>query len=145
MLALYATSATPRVGDWYIGSAWIRANTTNGFYYGSGPVFIQFDGGVMAGRNINGGRSYCKPNWTGGEEWMWCYTLGKIVTTGAGKTQFSLQADGTHSTSIYCPTFTHLPSGTIPDNEVWEYAQSLQPFAAVCSVGTTCNCAGHSF
>ena len=144
-LTMYSVTQTPHVGDWFVASSWIRANSASGFYSGNHPLYIQIDNAKLAGQNIARGRAYCQPNWTGNQEWMWCYTLAKIMAASSGTSRLSAAADQNHSVSIYCPTFTRIPAGTVSDNEVWEYAQSLQPYAASCSVGTTCNCAGHRF
>jgi hypothetical protein len=144
-LALYTTASKPNAGDWFVASTWMRANTENGFYSGNGPVFLEVLHSTLSGRNIGTSRAYCHPNWKGRGEWMWCYTLAKVVTPATGTTKFSIVTDKTHSISLYCPTLSRIPAGTISDAEVWEYAQSLQPYAATCPVGTTCNCAGHRF
>jgi hypothetical protein len=130
------TVYTPAVGDWIIGGAWVSSSTktlTNG-------VNLATCG-------------YPTPNFTyslyqsgqlyGDGQWEWEWFAYKVASGSA--THLGIQAafSSTNSVTAYGPVLYIIPKGALSDNEVVEFASSMNSVDSSCEVGQICNLAGH--
>jgi hypothetical protein len=121
------------VGDWYVGGAWLRSQTANGYAQSNtqGLVFSVIDQG-----NSGTGRQSSAIN-RGDGEWEWQWIAQKIASISAASARivFGAAFDGTHTIEAYAPILVHIPAGTLSDNEAYELAINLQSYPDTATPG----------
>jgi hypothetical protein len=121
------------VGDWYVGGAWVRSQTANGYAQSNtqGLVF-----GLINQGNSGTGRQSSAIN-RGDGEWEWQWIAEKIVSnsTAPARIVFGTAFDGTHAIEAYAPILVHIPAGTLSDNEAYELAINLQSYPDTATPG----------
>lgn len=121
------------IGDWYIGGAWLRSQTANGYARSNtqGLVFSLIGQGDEAA-----GRQSSAIN-RGDGEWEWQWLVEKITKSPSSRARivFGVGFDSTHAIEAYAPVLLHIPAGAISDNEAYEIALNLQSYPDSASVG----------
>jgi hypothetical protein len=133
MLYFFDQNQRISVGDWYIGGAWVRSQTANGYAQSNtqGLVFSLINQG-----NSGTGRQSNAIN-RGDGEWEWQWIAEKIVSNSAAPARvvFGAAFDGTRTIEAYAPILVHIPAGTLSDNEAYELAINLQSYPDTATPG----------
>jgi hypothetical protein len=130
------TSYKPTANDWIVVGVWAKGGWPRAGTLGPGcsgyglPKFSSSFG--------NDGLQ------KGDGQWQYLWKAYKVASSGSATT---LCAGGVYNNSItptlYGPTLYIIPAGTISDNEVLEFASSMNSVDPGCRVGQICNVAGH--
>jgi hypothetical protein len=140
-LFFYEAPSTIALGDYWIGGAWVRSQTANG--YGNGGT--QGTNISITGAGNLTTTEHCVTDTTIGDgQWSWQYCLLKITqaTTSPSEVLFSTYFVSGHVVQAYAPVLVRVPSGTISDNEAYALAAALTSFDSNCSVGAICGLNG---
>jgi hypothetical protein len=131
------TSAyTPSAGDWIVQGVWVK---------GWPPASINFPTPNCYGYPVpTFSASYAnKALVSDAGEWTFWWNAFKV----SGGSATYLAANGSFNDaitpSLYGPVLYIIPSGTLSDNEVLEFASSMNSVDSSCGVGQICNVAGH--
>jgi hypothetical protein len=121
------------VGDWFLGGAWLRSSTGNGYSQSNtrGLAFsIVGNGNSLVGRQ-NGAVNKGDGEW----EWQWFAEQVVSAATPSADLRFGGTFDNQHGIEVYAPVLIRIPAGTISDNEVYELAVNLQSYPDTSSPG----------
>ena len=136
------TPTTLTVGDYFIGAAWVRSQTANGYANNTMPINVGFNPSLPSALIVN--NSYIV---SGDGQWDWVVVICKIITAPSNpyNVQLAVNYDATHTIQVYAPILVYIPLGTISENEIYSYAAALAPYDKNCAVGTTCGLATQLF
>ena len=144
----YSSSAALNLGDTYIGGAWVRSATANGYNSGNPPIGFSFGGGGAGVGDTCASAPGVPPSGNGiifgnvsgpmqaDGQWQFYSLVCKVFSnpTTPGTTFFGV-ADSTHTVDIYAPILVLFPAGTISDNEAYEIAANLSPWPSSANPG----------
>jgi hypothetical protein len=127
---------TPAVGDWFVAGVWAKglAQTGTSFntscYGVAAPTYSNTfsDLGMLVGDG----------------QWQYLWIAQKVGAT-APSTDVCVDANFSNklTPTLYGPTLYYIPAWTISDNEVLEFASTMNSVDPSCQVGQICNIAGH--
>src|SRR5208337_2507314 len=80
---------------------------------------------------------------TGDGQWTYQWYAEKVASGAATQVGALGIFSNTVTPTLYGPTLYIIPAGTISDNEVLEFASSMNSMDSACPVGSICNVAGH--
>lgn len=121
------------VGDWYIGGAWLRSLTANG-YAESNTQGLSF-GLVGEGDSATGRQSGAINKGDGEWEWQWLVEKITAGVTTPARVIFGAAFDDTHTIEAYAPVLIHIPAGMVSENEIFEMAVNLQSYPDTATPG----------
>ena len=131
-----AIDYTPVAGDWILGGAWVKGDTSTPYYdlgfSTCGYPTLQFSKNASQQGMIKGDG-----------QWSWQWLAYKI--SGGPATHFGMGAQfGVDCPiTVYGPVLYIIPRGTLSDNEVLEFASTMASVDSACPVGSICNMPGH--
>jgi hypothetical protein len=125
----------PAAGDWIIAGVWAQnlAQTGTSFntgYYGQpSPTFSATfaNYGMIVGDG----------------QWQYLWIAEKVASGASTSVCASAIFTNKLTPTLYGPTLYVIPAGTQSDNEVLEFASSMNSVDPRCQVGQICNVAGH--
>jgi hypothetical protein len=135
-ISLGACSAyRPTKGDWIVVGIWEKGWPPTNTYltatcygYGFPKVSATFQNkGLLTG------------------EGQWTYQWAAFKVESGPDTQIGATGifDKTITPTLFGPTLYIIPAGTSSDNEVLEFASTMNSVDSTCPIGSTCNVAGH--
>ena len=129
-----STGYTPNAGDWIVAGIWgIGLAQKNSFVTGCpGSPSVTF--------------SYTYNNYgmnAGDGQWQYIYTAEKVASGSATSVCALVDFTDTVTPTLYGPTLYVIPAGTLSDNEVLNFANTMNSVDSACAVGSICNVAGH--
>jgi hypothetical protein len=140
-------SGTVGVGDWIICGVWVRSTaaftppTGAGYTGGGNPVACGPTGG-----SSSVGYLISNPPPNGGDnEWEWVWSAYKFTAVSGSPGVLFQALFGTSLPIVaYAPIMVRVPSGTISDGDVANFALNLRPYSNTCTVGMVCDWIGQS-
>jgi hypothetical protein len=134
------TNGTISVGDYFVGAAFVRSRTSNG-YVGGTPIQV-----VVSGTGAETSCRDVRNTVAGDGQWDWVYEICKV--TAAPRNPYVIELiglfDSKHALQAYGPVLNYISAGTLSDNEAFAYAAALKSYANTCSVGSVCGLSGQS-
>jgi len=130
-------------GDWFVGGAWVRGAT----HTNSSALSISNCGlGTPKWATSPGAQRVQGGIGSGDGQWQWLWFAYKVGANGTAADSVGIAAQFNLSSPItaYGPVLYHIPKGALSDNEVLEFASSMNSVDANCEVGQICSVAGHS-
>ena len=147
----YSQSLSLAVGQYFVAGLYMRFNSPDDSYEFSGAV------GAVPGVKIGVGGTRntvsCSLLWPPGmktDGWFWSYQICRVTAAPTSPATVTVIATapvvGTHTSvmDFYAPMLLNIPTGSISNDEVYELANSLVPYANTCMVGTLCGILGSS-
>ncbi len=140
--ALFLTSTscgawyTPTAGDWILTGAWVKGNRNTPL----GVIALSFCGypaPAVSYKTQNGGQL------KGDGQWQWQWQAEKISGGTPAPVGYRAELNSSSPITVYGPVLYIIPSGTISDNEVLEFASTMASVDSACPVGSICNMPGH--
>jgi hypothetical protein len=134
------TNRTIFVGDYFVGAAFVRSRTANG-YVGGTPIQI-----VVSGTGVQTSCRGVSNTVAGDGQWDWVYEICKVIAAPRNPYVIELIGlfDSRHTLQAYAPVLNYIRAGTLSENEVYSYAAALMGYANTCSVGSICGLSGQS-
>jgi hypothetical protein len=132
-------NVTPTAGDWLVEGVWVKgawAPTASVYLIGNCPG---------SGYPTTSATYYNSGLQIGDGQWQYVWFANKFVG-GTGNTNVCMTGNGISTSSqptLYGPTMYYIPAGTLSDNEVLEFASSMNSVDPRCQVGQICNVSGH--
>lgn len=129
------TPYTPNPGDWIVVGVWgigmsPGTQTINPTCYGYSFPKVS--------------ASYAVPGREKGDgQWQYQWQAFKVASGSATQIGTNVLFSKALTPTLYGPTLYIIPSGTLSDNEVLEFASSMNSLDSNCRVGQICNLAGH--
>lgn len=125
---------TPNAGDWIVLGVWGKGlaqnNSLNTNCWGS-PVPTFSESFLNSGMIVGDGN------------WQYLWVAEKVASGSATYVCADVVFTNKVTPTLYGPTLYVVPSGTLSDNEVLEFASSMNSVDSSCQVGQICNVAGH--
>jgi hypothetical protein len=129
---LYSGSVAWAVGDWVVAGTWMRGTSTT---MAQGPL-IATAGATKPTFDTNTEYFALDPPILGAGDWFWVYGAHKVTAIlGTSDLLFAARASPTTQTDLYAPFMCRIPTGTLSDSEVLEWAQHLQSYPDGAPVG----------
>ena len=131
------TSYTPVSGDWIVLGSWKKSTVVPP----AGPsVSIQYCGfpAITFSSQYNNGAMIL-----GDGQWSFVWTAYKVASGSATNIGAGMLFSSAGPLAAYGPMLYIIPAGTISDNEVLEFASSMNSVDSSCQAGQICNVAGH--
>jgi hypothetical protein len=123
-------SYTSAVGDWVITGIWEQ--------FMNGDNNLQLPGTGLTSS------TFFQDNGMGFEDrWVFRWRAFKVSNAVTVSLFLNIQYSNTLTPLLYGPILYVIPSGTLSDNEVIDFATSMASTDSACPVGTICNVAGH--
>jgi hypothetical protein len=126
---------TPKAEDWIVAGVWAQGLAQNGSSFNTNcygqpvPTFstTYFNNGMIVGDG----------------QWQYLWIAEKIASGSATAACVDAVFTNTVTPTLYGPTLYIIPARTLSDNEVLEFASSMNSVDSSCEVGQICNVAGH--
>jgi hypothetical protein len=135
-LIFYDANRTCAVGDFFIGGAWVRSQAGGGWAGGAGggnPIYSNIfnTAGFASTGQMHGADFF------GDGEWNWVWFVQKVSTIGTNpcEVRFMLAFNSTYGLQMYAPVLMHIATGTISDNEAYDFAANMKSYPDTASVG----------
>jgi hypothetical protein len=125
---------TPAVGDWIIAGAWVKGGSPLGV---TALAFCGYPGPATSYKAQNDGQM------KGDGQWQWQWKAEKISGGTPVPVGYRAQFSSSSPITVYGPVLYIIPSGTLSDNEVLEFASTMTSVDSACPVGSICNMPGH--
>jgi hypothetical protein len=126
---------TPNAGDWVVLGVWGKGlaqnNSLNTNCWGQ-PVPTFGESFLNSGMIVGDGN------------WQYLWVAEKVASGAATYVCADVNFTNKVTPTLYGPTLYIIPRGTLSDNEVLEFASSMNSVDPSCQVGQICNVAGHS-
>jgi hypothetical protein len=127
---------TPNAGDWIVLGVWGKGlaqhNSLNTSCWGQ-PVPTFSESFLNSGMIVGDGN------------WQYLWVAEKVASGSATYVCADVIFNNKVTPTLYGPTLYIIPSSTLSDNEVLEFASSMNSVDSSCQVGQICNVAGHPF
>ena len=124
----------PNAGDWIVAGIWAKGLAqTNSFVTGCPG-------------NPSTTYSYTYNNYgmiVGDGQWQYLWVAEKVASGSATTICDLVHFTNTVTPTLYGPTLYVIPAGTLSDNEVLNFANTMNSIDSACPVGSICNVAGH--
>jgi len=125
---------TPTAGDWIIAGAWVKGGSPLAV---TALAFCGYPSPVTSYKAQNDGQM------KGDGQWQWEWKAEKISGGTAVPVGYCAQFSSSSPITVYGPVLYIIPSGTLSDNEVLEFASTMTSVDSACPVGSICNMPGH--
>jgi len=127
---------TPVTGDWLVAGVWVQgmSPTQDSFTIGCWGVAAP----AYSARHVNSGMQIGGP-----KDWQFRWIAEKVTSNAASQLAALALYNNTGTPTLYGPVLFVIPDGTLSDNEVLEFASSMNSADPSCQVGQICNVAGH--
>jgi hypothetical protein len=134
-LTMGCPAYTPAAGDWIVVGIWgvgmtPGTQTIKADCYGYGFPTVS---ATYRNSGINAGDG----------QWMYQWQAYKVSGGSATKIGAHLLFSNTLTPTFYGPTLYIIPAGTLSDNEVLEFASTMNSIDTRCPVASICNVAAH--
>lgn len=131
------TSAPWNVGDYWVGSEWVRSPGGN-----YGTVALPLLATLTPGNAWS--CSVLNPPYSGDGEWFYRSEICKVTASKTSVDWFIMQEglNYTNTIQVYGPALVRIPSGAVSDNEAYEIWNNLSPYSNICPVGAICGLPG---
>jgi len=132
----FNSSVSVAANDWFVGASFEASPDATQFQDYSGVSNLQILG--------SGDTTACTrlfPPFTTQGEWEWVYTVCQLTAAPTTPATVILQNYFSPTTplQVYAPMLIHIPaSAGLSASEVYEFANSLNPYNTNCPVGTIC-------
>ena len=126
----------PVAGDWIVAGAWTQGVAQTG----GRALFTQcmdYPASKMSATLTNFGAM------VGDGQWQYLWLASKVASGSATNVCVSVYYNNKLTPTLYGPTLYIIPAGTLSDNEVLEFASSMNSVDPSCQVGQICSVAGH--
>jgi hypothetical protein len=128
-------------GDWVVGGVWVKNfNNNGGLSVASCPTgsSVRYSRTLTnPGELVNNGSGIV-------DSWEFIWTAGKIGNANTGNQACLTVGTTKASTPIfYGPVLYFLPQSLMTDNEVIEFATTMNSLDSSCLTGSVCNVSGH--
>ena len=134
-LTLGLTSYTSAIGDWVVTGVW-GENLAQ-----TGDSFVQ---GCPGQPTYNSSYTYkAFGPFKGDGQWQFLWMAQKMSTVTSGNICALVHFNSAIQPTLYGPVFYIIPAGTLSDNEVVNFANTMNSVDTSCGVGAICNVAGH--
>ena len=131
-------NVTPAAGDWLVEGVWVK-----GAWAPTASVYLI---GNCAGYGYptTSATYYNSGLQLGDGQWQYVWFANKFAG-GTGNTSVCMtgQFNNGAGPTLYGPTMYYIPAGTLSDNEVLEFASTMNSVDPRCQVGQICNVSGH--
>ena len=125
---------TPKAGDWIVLGVWGKGlaqhNSLNTNCWGQ-PVPTFTESFLNSGMIVGDGN------------WQYLWVAEKVASGPATYVCADVSFTNKVTPTLYGPTLYVIPSGTLSENEVLDFASSMNSVDPSCQVGEICNVAGH--
>jgi hypothetical protein len=127
---------TPTANDWIVEGVWVKGGwpPNSNFFQ---PTCSGYGFPTTSASYKNGGLLI------GDGQWQYIWAAYKIGRGTATNVCVGGVFNNTIAPTLYGPTLYIIPAGTLSDNEVLEFASSMNSVDPSCQAGQICNVAGH--
>jgi hypothetical protein len=126
---------TPVAGDWIVAGVWSQGIAQNGdnFLIGCNGYPIP----TLSSTFLNNGMI------VGDGQWQYLWIASKVASGPATNICATVHYSNKTTPTLYGPTLFIIPVGTQSDNEVLEFANTMNSVDSACPIGADCNVTGH--
>ena len=127
----------PTPGDWIVEGVWVKGYPPTNSFLGSNVNCYGSPGLSFSLWYFNKSLDSDPGEWT---YWWNAYKVAKGIPTSLG---FGAEFNNKITPTFYGPSLYIIPAGTLSDNEVLEFANTMSSVDSSCAVGSICNMSGH--